>query len=124
MSITFFAPGSPEVLAEEFKCFYCDAETGNPNSDCVECKGTGKVQFYEHELSLNLSNSSAATILKLLDIPFDHCGTWEVNELSGILNRIDGLLMLIVDPSYLRRLTRLKEIISKALANCWYIVWA
>lgn len=74
MSVTFFSPDAPEYDVPE-PCF-CNGETEDGELPCPHCRGTGEVVVKEREGEFNLSNGSAAALVRLLDLPNDdpECG--------------------------------------------------
>jgi len=113
MSITFYAPNSPEIVepprvcecntytwnetgtfladcqccqgAGTWRC-YCVTSDTTPKGqpDCPHCGGTGEARERHHEGQMNLANANARALLDLLGIEFDYCGEIPCDQLPSI----------------------------------------
>lgn len=149
MSIDIFCPQSPQVLLEQHDCSVCGAE-GQSRPRCPYCKGTGTIKFYGPKVRLNLANSNATAIFRLLGIQNPNCyGEWKNEEIGGLRQKIlyainsknhrsaetlpavdtagqPGVRMISPgrDDDYLvRKLRMLDQVLKQAQENGWSVVW-
>lgn len=109
MSITFFIPNAPETLVEE-SCLcaqvaprFCAQFDGEVTldeirqellehawADCPRCGGEGVVEEHRSEADseVNLSNVNALSMLSLMGVEQDYCGTLTVEALPGVIRRL------------------------------------
>ena len=84
MSTTFFAPEAPARTVE----VPCDFPNCLPDNRCGYCQdGIEHVRVTDLP-EVNMAEGNAADILKLLGLPNDDCGVWEVPEMADIRQRI------------------------------------
>ena len=79
MSITFSFQNDDKVI-HVYDC--CCAQDGEAYTACWECKGSGKVEICSQANEVNLSNTNAYSLMKLVGLEPDYCGsfapTWDM----------------------------------------------
>lgn len=90
MSITFYAEDSPEYPPTMHDCG-CTYINEGPDPTCMNCKGTGKIEFDNLEYEANFSNSNALPFTTLFtpDGESDYCGTIEVVDLPQAIEKLE-----------------------------------
>ena len=140
MSVTFWIPAAPTKKINLGECPRCDGE----GCDYMGCEdGYWYSEQGEHEL--NLANSNAALVLRVIGIVNEElCGGWQGEELSEIRQRIIGAMNRdrvlagaeretvedgnMISCGYSRdqianRLGRLLEIVTAAQESGWEVSW-
>lgn len=101
MSVTFFIDNNetyvdsncPEHIRETVYDCQCAEFNPEPNPDCRECAGTGKVTFRNYPFELNLSNTNFCTLMNALGFDFDCFGEIDPRRMLKALNRIPSGLV-------------------------------
>lgn len=98
MSITFWCP---EATQAQVACEACqglgkveDILDDELPYRCYECDGTGEVSKFEGP-GPNFSNNNAMSVLKLLGLGSEPCGTIRVRDIPAVLTR--GIRVLNTD---------------------------
>ncbi len=122
MSVTIFIKDdTDESIVEEFDCMYCE-DLDNPNFNCHDCHGEGKVVFKESQWEMNLSNFNFPMLWEALSVsPYSDKNM--VGEITPkfLLERIGALP--VPTPQISKYLPQLRRISEEAQQRNQLVLW-